>query len=132
MKINSLIPSLPSLDPFLVGYLMAAYWTNDDDAPSGEYSSSGRPEEMHSKLSPKSLANAKKDCKNFQDENYELIKGNLKEAGHCLWLSRCGHGSGFFDSDKFGENERDILQEKARKLGNVDLCIGDDGIIYIE
>lgn len=124
------VPSLSSLDSFLVGYLMAAYWTNDDAAPPGDYIESGRPEEMHAKLSPKSLANAKKDCKNFQDDNYELIKGNPEEAGHCFWLSRCGHGSGFFDSSHFGEKERKILQDKARKFGNIDLYIGDNNFLY--
>lgn len=129
MKSN--VPFLSSLNPFLRGYLVAAYWTNDDDAPSGEYSSSGRPEYFHSKLSAEAFQEASNDCAAFEHENFELIKGNLSEAGHCFWLSRCGHGSGFFDSNYFGSDEnREILQNKARKYGNVDFYLGDDGVAY--
>lgn len=45
--------------------------------------------------------------------------------GHNLALSRNGHGAGFFDDNN------DILQDIARKMGQVTLEIGDDGQLYI-
>lgn len=49
-------------------------------------------------------------------------------AGHDFWLTRCGHGAGFWD-----RGLGDIgckLTEAASVYGSVDLYIGDDGLIY--
>jgi hypothetical protein len=51
----------------------------------------------------------------------------LKRLGMDIWLSRNGHGSGFFDHSY--ENE-EILMGTARNLGGVDLYLGDDNKLY--
>lgn len=48
---------------------------------------------------------------------------------HDLWLSRNGHGSGFFDGDY--EGYEDYLQELAREMGGCDAYVGDDNLIYL-
>lgn len=50
-------------------------------------------------------------------------------AGYDLWLTRCGHGAGFWDGD-WPEPAATILTQAAEKLGNIDLYVGDDGLIY--
>jgi hypothetical protein len=50
-------------------------------------------------------------------------------AGHDFWLTRCGHGAGFWDGD-WPEPQATILDEAAKRFGNVDLYVGDDGAIY--
>lgn len=129
--------TLPS-DPFLRGYLMAAFWTSDDNAPSGEYSTSGRPEEMMTNLSPEALERATADCAAFESANRELLESateygsnfnyDSENAGHDFWLSRNGHGAGYFDRD-LGEIG-DALQAAARASGSCDLYAGDDGKLY--
>ena len=52
--------------------------------------------------------------------------GRWEVAGHDFWLSRNGHGAGFFDGD-WPENG-DKLQAAAEKYGQVDLQV-DDGVI---
>jgi hypothetical protein len=47
-----------------------------------------------------------------------------KRAGHYFWLSRNGHGSGFFDENL------DALQDAAKAYSEFDLYVGDDGVIY--
>jgi hypothetical protein len=48
---------------------------------------------------------------------------NLDQAGHDLWLTRCGHGTGFWDRGDFyvmkenGVDYADLLDERARALG---------------
>lgn len=49
---------------------------------------------------------------------------------HDFWLTRNGCGSGFWDSDCWGEF-KDSLTEKAREMKVSDAYIGDDGFVYL-
>jgi hypothetical protein len=51
-----------------------------------------------------------------------------QQVGHDFWLTRNGHGAGFWDRG-LGEIG-DRLSEAAKVYGGVDLYIGDDGAIY--
>lgn len=57
-----------------------------------------------------------------------------KAVGHDLWLTRNGHGAGFWDNPKVygGQKNADALAKIAEKMGQVDLYVGDDGKVYIE
>jgi len=44
-------------------------------------------------------------------------------------LTRCGHGCGFWDGDWADEVEG-TLTEAAKRFGEVNLYVGDDGLIY--
>lgn len=48
--------------------------------------------------------------------------------GHDFWLTRNGHGVGFWDRG-LGELG-DALSEAAKRQGSCDLYVGDDGLIY--
>jgi hypothetical protein len=50
-------------------------------------------------------------------------------AGHDFWLTRCGHGAGFWDGDwpVYG----DMFTEVSKSFGNIDPYVGDDGLIYL-
>ncbi|QNP78372.1 hypothetical protein [Agrobacterium tumefaciens] len=50
-------------------------------------------------------------------------------AGHDFWLTRCGHGAGFWDGD-WPEPAASVLTTASEEFGNVDLYVGDDGQIY--
>lgn len=79
-------------DPFLGGYLECALWTTDyDDATIFDFD-------------PDTLTEAQRDCDMFQFENaealdryYEKTARTEYSAGHDLWLTRNGHGAGFWD-----------------------------------
>lgn len=49
-------------------------------------------------------------------------------AGHDFWLTRCGHGAGFWDGD-WPEPAATALTEASKAFRNVDLYVGDDGEI---
>ena len=51
-------------------------------------------------------------------------------GAHDLWLTRNGHGCGFWDGD-WPEPQASRLTDAANKLGHCDLYVGDDGKIYI-
>lgn len=52
-----------------------------------------------------------------------------EQFGHDFWLTRNGHGAGFWDRGK-GELGR-ILSQWAKTYGSSDLYVGDDGMIYV-
>jgi len=82
---------------------------------------------------------------NFSDDSkikaYEDIKLFLKYAGdavngideeqlgHDIWLSRNGHGAGFFDRGYDDDIEKRLM-DSAHKIGGVDVYLGDDGLLY--
>lgn len=50
-------------------------------------------------------------------------------AGHDFWLTRNGHGVGFWDGD-WPEPAATALDNAAKAFGSCDLYVGDDGKIY--
>lgn len=73
------------------------------------------------------------DCKAFY-HLYERLwryekEFSDKEAGVCFWLSRNGHGAGFFDSPIVRAR---TLQELASACNGLFLYVGDDGKVYSE
>jgi hypothetical protein len=123
------------MDKFTRAYIEAALWSSTDD--NGEPLDNGEHE-----LADKTLAKMQTDCKRFQMENATYLEEDNRtepraqcmcsveeSAGHDFWLTRCGHGAGFWDGDWL-EPAATKLTESAKTFGNVDLYVGDDGLIY--
>lgn len=122
------------LDIFTHAYVMAALWTFDDDAPSGEYSTSGRFETLFPLLADETIERMISDCARFQSENHRLIcpgmVRNDEMAGHDFSLTRNRHGSGFWDHDYWADEVGKALTDAAHSYGEFNLYFGDDGKIY--
>lgn len=95
--------TLPS-DPFLRGYLLAAMFTEDPEPVSGEFETSGRPEELLPRIPDDFLADSERDCAEFQTKAARLLAKaadvhgrDLESCGMDFWYSRNGHGVGFWD-----------------------------------
>lgn len=126
-------------NPFLKGYITALLWSETDNStPSG-----GEPLDKNydsSDIDVQSLEKIKRDCDDFvknNESNIELAYGtNIEHAGHDFILSRNGHGTGFFDHDN-PDNDPAIekalneLQATARKMGECNAYVGDDGKIHV-
>ena len=67
---------------------------------------------------------------NLSDGKHKTKNRELEMLGHNFWLSRNGHGAGFFDGDYVDEMEK-ILTKVADSMGGVDLYVGDNGKIEI-
>jgi hypothetical protein len=120
-------------DTFAQAYIEAALWssTDGDGLPldSGDY-----------ELAPETVTRMVEDCKNFQADNEELLDHwysdcgeSDQRAGHDFWLTRCGHGAGFWDRWNSATPQGRIgaeLTKACKTFGNVDLYVGDDGLIY--
>jgi hypothetical protein len=111
------------LDDFVRAYLVCALWssTGDDDEPLD------RDHDL-SDISDGTIAEAIEDCTAFRESAGDMLaEWSDEQAGHDFWLTRNGHGAGFWDRGrKFG----DELSDLARPFGDVYLYVGDDGKVY--
>jgi hypothetical protein len=118
---------MQTTDKFLQAYITAALWSSmDESTPQG-----GEPLDANhgpDDLAPQALEAMKADCSRFQAENGQDIAGREEQAGHDFWLTRCGHGSGFWDGDWTEAGDR--LTEACESFPEVNLYVGDDGLIY--
>lgn len=93
-------------------------------------------------IDPATLAEMIEDCRKFQEENADVLAAadcsrgsgeytTYEQAGHDFWLTREGHGAGFWDGDWDDENNSgDKLDEAAKGYNEFSLYVGDDGKIY--
>lgn len=114
---------LPDVDAFFSGYTECALWASPGD--------DGEEDLQAYDIHPGTLASMRADCAQFIGANcLDLIKSGLPDenAGHDFWLTRCGHGAGFWDRGLGDVGER--LSDAAQACGNVDLYVGNDGYVH--
>jgi hypothetical protein len=115
------------MDSFLQGYTECALWCSDDD--------NGEPLDRNyspTDIDSATLTKMEADCNDFQQSQAELLEQSGLDdahAGHDFWLSRCGHGSGFFDRG-LGE-VGDKLQAAARVYGEVNLHVANGKVFAL-
>jgi hypothetical protein len=110
---------------FLGAYIAAALWSSSDDMLMDETYNAGD-------LSGELMAQMIDDCAAFLARRGDLLRDeDLVYAGHDFWLTRNGHGAGFWSRPEvYGEEEAQALTAIAESFGPVDLYVGDDGRIY--
>lgn len=109
-------------------YIEAALWssTDDDGEPLDGAAHYDR------ELDRESLAAMHAECDQFIAAYWAPIieSGQTPErCGHDFWLTRNGHGVGFWDRG-YPKAISDALTQAAEAEGTRDLYIGDDGKIY--
>jgi hypothetical protein len=134
-----------SLDAFAQGYIEALFFTESAsdvtkvDWRHGEGSDDGSAlpcDAAFADLAPETLARILKDCRAFQDSRAwaDTMEGypgaDEVQAGHDFWLTRNGHGAGFWDGD-WPEPYATQLDETAKGFGSVNAYLGDDGKVYL-
>ena len=73
------------------------------------------------------------DCEAFQTQAESLLgaaEHTRKNAGHDFWLTRNGHGAGFWDGD-WPEPQAEQLTELSKTFGTCYLYVGGDGKLYV-
>lgn len=111
------------LDKFVHAYLVCALWSSTDD--EGNPLDDGRD---ISDISDGVITEAIEDCNAFRESAGNMLaEWSDEQAGHDFWLTRNGHGAGFWDRDRKFEDE---LSDLARPFGEVYLYVGDDGKVH--
>lgn len=138
-------------EDFLNAYIEAALWSSTHTPDPEGYgpccdSDAEFLDGTDHELSDEGRERMRADCEKFWAENHEdlafvfqAISGPTwswqEGGGHDFWLTRNGHGVGFWDR-KHKQPEAvcealDRLTEACKKFGESDLYVGDDGKVYV-
>jgi hypothetical protein len=130
---RSAVDSFPGITErdFFRGYVECASWCGHVlDCPDSEMKS---PDELGEPYAPQVWERFRLDCRNFIDETRELLDEAVAlgrgwdSLGHDFWLSRNGHGAGFFDRGR--EEVWRKLQTAAKVHGEAHFYLSD-GLIH--
>jgi hypothetical protein len=86
------------METFFDAYVTCALWSSTDESNS----QGGEPLDANysaADIDAGTLAEMREHCERFQSQNAADIDGNEAQAGHDFWLTRNGHGAGFWDGD---------------------------------
>lgn len=110
------------LDDFTRAYIRCALWSSndEDDTP---LDSTYKVSDLHADA----LRRMVEDCRKFQAEHGKLFCGHERRAGHDFWLTRNGHGAGFWDGD-WPEPAATELTEAAKRYGECALYVTETGL----
>jgi hypothetical protein len=107
-------------------YLICALWSSHDD--------DGEPlDSVYSidDISAQAVKQMENDVSDFIESNEALLSESGQsdeQIGHDFWLTRNGHGVGFWDRGL--GTIGDALSKASKSYGEVYLYVGDDGLIY--
>lgn len=123
---------------FQGGYVAAMLWSSmgDDDSPLDSLYGSDD-------LAPDAVDRCNAECRALlwrvgyliKEENFTgRADGTLaSRAGHDFWLTRCGHGAGFWDGDWSCDTATyQPLTKAAKSFGELNPYVGDDGKIHLQ
>jgi hypothetical protein len=132
------------VDKFTTAYSQAALWSSHDESNEA----GGEPLDQNygtEDIAEEALAEIVADCTAFQaTEAWKAAIANEdprtdrrtaygcsieESAGHDFWLTRNGHGAGFWDGD-WKEPHGTALDRLAKLFLQINLYVGDDGKIY--
>jgi len=108
-------------------YAGAALWSSTDGEDCTPLDD-GRNEDD---IAPETLQQMRDDCADFFRANRRQLRetgAGLDQHAHDFWLTRNGHGAGFWDRG-YGP-VGDALSDAAKVYGSVDLYVGDDGLVH--
>lgn len=115
-------------EEFFEAFLVCGLWSSNDYADEA----GGEPLDRNydeSDIAPDCLTKLRRDCESFWGSNSEAMSElDAAQCGHDFWLTRNGHGAGFWDRGLGELGER--LSEACKAYRGVDLYVGDDGLIH--
>jgi len=142
---------LTPADRFITAYIECALWASiegpDDTPMDRDYGLED--------FAESTVQSIRLDCEQFIREQAEVLDyvdstgehgDTYAMAGHDFWLTRNGHGAGFWDGDwdiqlpagadggESGLSDRlagDVLTAATEKFSECDLYVGDDGRVYV-
>lgn len=124
-----------SLESFISAYIECALWstTDDDDIPlDSAYTRGHIADESMAQIQAECAAFYVAHCDWFTREHCSYRGCPVDEyAGHDFWLTRNGHGCGFWDGD-WSDAADAVLTPAAKAAGPRTLVVGDDGQLHLE
>lgn len=110
-----------SLDEFTRGYIEAMLWASELD------------DKNVSDIDAESLQSIIADCASFQaSPQWKVHRDEMNDiqGGHDFFLTRNGHGTGFWDRD-ISKKAGDQLTELSKSFGETFVYVGDNGKVDV-
>lgn len=107
-------------DKAFAAYLDTACWSSRVDDQNEIYAN---------QLTDASVQKMREDWEDFFQCNAEDIRGRTRQAAHEFWLTRNGHGAGFWDGG-WPKEVGDRLTKSARAYGEAHLWVDKDGNVH--
>jgi hypothetical protein len=140
---------MDKLNEFTLAYIECMLWSSNDESDE----SGGQPLDSNysiEDIADEAMRTIMADCAAFQGSSAYLAAEQASEAavyrthtrdgeyysvaaqaGHDFWLTRNGHGTGFWDDGRWHEPHGTAMDELAKSFREANPYIGDDGQIYI-
>lgn len=128
---TEVVCNLDDIDAFTQAYVECALWSSTDNSRSDGGDPLDHNYDMDD-ISPECAREMIDDCRQFQYYQRELLAKVYSEryteehAGHDFWLTRNGHGAGFWDRGLGEVGEK--LSKECKPYGSVDLYVVDEKI----
>lgn len=123
--------TMTDLEVFTDAYIAAALWASPDESDGNGGNSIDNNYGLDD-LAPKALKAMQDDCRKFLEECSEWIEADpnngFDQAGHDFWLTRNGHGCGFWEPDDWTQPWADKLDKASVAFGECYLYVENDTI----
>lgn len=117
-------------NPTIAAYIDCALWAGLDWTTGGDHNPPLDESYGAADLAPEALAEIIADVEAFTADNAaDLADLDAAQVGHDFYLTRNGHGAGFWDRGLGDVGER--LTQAAKVYGTSELYPGDDGRLYL-
>tara|TARA_R110000824_G_scaffold17906_6_gene71733 strand:- start:122 stop:517 length:396 start_codon:yes stop_codon:yes gene_type:complete len=115
--------TLDQIETFTTAYIDAMLWSSTDE--TGEPLDSNYDSDD---IDPETMLRIQADCASFCYANEVWLGNKMEQGGHDFWLTRCGHGVGFWDKiDVYPhKGSNDMLTKAAEGFGNIDPYVSDN------
>jgi hypothetical protein len=121
------------IDDVYAGYIECALWSSlDDDGDNLD----DQKYDLY-EIEVLSLIRMKSDCDKFVEQAMPILTERTisddELIGHDFWLTRNGHGAGFWDTPERwgGQENADRLSDIAKEFGECDIT-PDGGVFYLD
>lgn len=118
-----------SLDTFTRAYLECALWSSSDESRDD----GGDPLDENYELEDCTMAflqDSTRDCQDFRTLAHGLLTGDdAFREGMDFWLTRNGHGAGYWDGDY--PEHGDALTKLAKRFPGIDLYVSNGLVRHI-
>ena len=115
------------LSRYMTDYLVCVLWSSTDDDGNPLDDNYGVED-----INTSDVMQHEKQLEDFIEANWDDISEadlDLEQVAHDFWLTRNGHGTGFWDRGLGEVGER--LSAAAKVYGSSDAYVGDDGKVYL-
>lgn len=121
------------MDEFLSAYLEAMLFCETDNGEEDNDRGLSDLGFTVADIAPEALAVARADCEAFWGKAGGIVAecgGGVRKAAIDFYLTRNGHGAGFWDGD-WPDEAGERLTEIADDFGEQSWYVGDDGKVYV-